>query len=193
MYNNSKKEENFINSCYYYIVMSLRKAHSTNLAALVCAGFLTIAYSGCDNSPRNRSSGGSSSSQSECYSDQNCPEEQVCENNQCINPSSPPLPPPPPSRDYSTPGKTISGFAEALKQSNLEESLEYIDPSMRNTYRTRLGSADLSEMGRILGEAQLVEENSLNPRRKSYNYLYNGTELPIIFYQEEEGWKIHGF
>lgn len=129
-----------------------------------------------------------------CQTDYDCLEEsQVCENGYCVYSPSQPVGSYDPG---STPYEAFSKFQQKLSAGDLEDVLTVFDGSVRERIKKELLGVNLQ------AKAQEIKNLSLTPVKLfqdssgktvgEYEFELNGIRYPIIFYQEEGGYLIHG-
>ena len=123
-----------------------------------------------------------------CSKDNDCSGELVCVNKKCVNYQK--------ASYNGMPEGVFKGFTDALSSGDLEKSLEYFDPMIRNKYSGLLKSKGLENIaGKLDGKSLISSYEGENFRE--YNIVIDNEELPIQFVRMYENgnevWKIREF
>jgi len=114
-----------------------------------------------------------------CINNSDCLDDEICDYGVC-------------TANLETPEETWNGFTSALGESDIEKAITYWDPSARDRARRRLSSISLTNLSQLLQEQNPTLSQDLGMVR-TYEIEIEGTEYPLIFYNEDNRWLIHGF
>ena len=123
-----------------------------------------------------------------CYTDQDCPGDMICNNRYCASNTT--------SVPAQMPEEVYQGFAKALAQGKVEESLQYFDPQVRERYQSRFSRPDVAQIADKLLQIRPVAVGT-GKNFREYEIELDGEESPIQFirmYENgQEVWKISRF
>jgi hypothetical protein len=118
--------------------------------------------------------------QPSCREDKDCMSGSVCKDLLCI------------SKNYSTPENTYNTLVDALFSDDLgavKGCFTRISPDLK-----KLSTVDLTELGTILQNSTLLSEETIVEGVVQRDYrTSDGEVLFMIFYNENDGWKVNVF